>query len=366
MGAWKKEVGMIRWAAGNGRIYVPVTKDTPPDAHLAYMSERDISSPSGRKLTLISPPMIMNQIHALNRGQVGFHGHITSLQPIRPQDAPDSWEKQALQTFSSGQSEAATEGTVDGKRYFRLMRPLVIEKSCLTCHAEQGYKVGDLRGGLSISVPMDSIWGTQWPDVIHRIVTYSGIWLLGLVGIGGMSRALKQQMSQRYHAEQKLQEAHDLLEQRVTERTAELAETNYKLENEIIEHRQAEQWLLESERRFRGYFDQGLVGMAILSAEREWVEVNVRLGKMLGYPEEELLLVPWQGLIHAEDQPAVEAEFQRLLGGIVRGFVTETRLVRRDGRVFPAGLSVQCLLKPDGTIDCILVLVQDMTRLRPA
>ena len=302
----------------------------------------------------------------LNRGQVGFHGHITSLQPIRPQDAPDSWEKQALQAFSSGQSEADTEATIDGKRYFRLMRPLVIEKCCLTCHAEQGYKVGDLRGGLSISVPMDSIWGTQWPDVIHRIVTYAGIWLLGLVGIGVMSCALEQQMSQRYHAEQKLQEAHDLLEQRVTERTAELAETNHKLENEIIERRQAEQWLLESERRFRGYFDQGLVGMAILSAGREWVEVNVRLGKMLGYPEEELLMVAWQDLIHAEDRSAVEAEFQRMLGGIVRGFVTDARLVRRDGRVFHAGLSAQCMLKSDGTIDCILVLVQDMTRLRPA
>ncbi len=246
-GAWKKEAAMIRWAAGNGRVYVPITADTPPDPHLAYMPERDLSTPSGRKLTLISPPMIMNQVHALNRGQAGFHGHITSLQPIRPQDAPDPWEKQALQAFASGQSEADTEGTIDGKRYFRLMRPLVIEKSCLTCHAEQGYKVGDLRGGLSISVPMDSVWGTQWPDVIHRIVSYTGIWLLGLVGIGVMSRALEQQMSRRYQAERKLQEAHDLLERRVAERTAELAQANRNLEAENAERRQAEQWLLESE-----------------------------------------------------------------------------------------------------------------------
>jgi PAS domain S-box-containing protein len=364
-GAWKKEAAMLHWAAENGRIYVPVSKDTPPDPNLGYLSERDIATPSGKKLTLISPPMIMNQVHALNRGKVGFHGHITSLRPIRAQDAPDLWEKQALEAFSSGQSEAHAEGTIDGKRYFRFMRPLVIEKSCLTCHAEQGYKVGDLRGGLSISVPMDSIWGTQWPDVIHRIITHTVIWLVGLVGIGVMSRVLEQQMSHRYRAERKLQEAHDLLEQRVTERTAELGEANQKLENEIAERRQAEQWLLESERRFRGYFDQGLVGMAILSAEREWVEVNVRLCKMLGYREEELLLAAWQDLIHAEDRDAVEAEFRRLLGGTVRGFVTEARWVRKDNRAFHAGLSAQCLLKADGTIDCILVLIQDMTRLRP-
>ena len=120
-------------------------------------------------------------------------------------------------------------------------------------------------------------------------------------------------------------------------------------------------WLLESEQRFRGYFEQGLVGMAILTAEREWVEVNGRLCKMLGYPEEELLLKTWQDLTHPEDRPAAEAEFQRLLGGVVRGFVADTRLVRKDGRIFPAGLSAQCLQKADGTIDCILILVQDMT-----
>ncbi len=366
MGAWKKEVAMIRWAARSGGVYVPATEKTRPDPHLAYMRERDIATPSGRKLTLISPPMILSQVHALSHEQVGLHGHITSLQPIRHQDTPDPWEKEALQAFSSGQSEASTEGTIDGKRYFRLMRPLVIEKSCLTCHAEQGYHVGDLRGGLSISVPMDSVWGTQWPDVIHRILTYTGIWLLGLLGIGVMSRALKQQISQRYRAEHKLQEAHDLLEQRVTERIAELAEANRKLESEIVERRQAEQFLLESEQRFRGYFDQGLVGMAILSAERDWVEVNVRFCKMLGYSEEELLVVGWQELVHPEDRTAAEAEFQRLLGGVVRSFVADMRLVRKDGRVFHAGLSAQCLPKPDGTVDCLLVLVQDMTHRYPA
>ena len=329
------------------------------------MPERDISSPSGRKLTLISPPMITNQIYALNRGQVGFHGHITSLQPIRPQDVPDSWEKQALQAFSSGQSEADTEATIDGKRYFRLMRPLVIEKCCLTCHAEQGYKVGDLRGGLSISVPMDSMGHAvagRHPsdrdlcgDLASRPRRHWGhVARSRTTDVTTLPRGAKTPGSPRS------------ARRCVTERTAELAETNHKLENEIIERRQAEQWLLESERRFRGYFDQGLVGMAILSAGREWVEVNVRLGKMLGYPEEELLMVAWQDLIHAEDRSAVEAEFQRMLGGIVRGFVTDARLVPQGRPRFHAGLSAQCMLKSDGTIDCILVLVQDMTRLRPA
>jgi PAS domain S-box-containing protein len=128
-----------------------------------------------------------------------------------------------------------------------------------------------------------------------------------------------------------------------------------------VDRKQAEQWLLESEQRFRGYFEQNLVGMAILSAEEEWVEVNNRLCKMLGHTEAELVLKPLEQLIAAEDRPAVEHHFQQLLGGVVRGFVVASQMVRKDGGVFPAGLSAQCLKKPDGTTDCLLLLLQDMS-----
>ena len=40
--------------------------------------------------------------------------------------------------------------TIDGKVFYRYMAPLKVEKSCLTCHADQGYKVGDIRGGISV------------------------------------------------------------------------------------------------------------------------------------------------------------------------------------------------------------------------
>ena len=128
---------------------------------------------------------------------------------------------------------------------------------------------------------------------------------------------------------------------------------------EVTDRRQAEQWLLESEQRFRGYFEQGLVGMAILSADKQWVEVNERLCRMLGYTEDELLVKTWAELTHPDDLPAEDAQFQRLLSGNARGFVLDRRFVRKDGGAFRVGLSAQCLRKPDGTVDHILILVQD-------
>ena len=142
---------------------------------------------------------------------------------------------------------------------------------------------------------------------------------------------------------------------------AELAEANRGLQREIAERQHAEQWLLESEHRFRGYFEQGLVGMAMLSAERDWIEANQRVCQMLGYSEEELMGKRWADLVHPDDRPEEEVHFRQMLGGVVRGYVANQRFVRRDGKVLHASLSVQCMRKPDGAVDCILVLAQDMT-----
>ncbi len=359
-GAWRKENAVFRWAADTGRIYVPVGKKTSPDANLSYLAERDVTTPSGNELTLISPPIMMSQVHSLPGEHSGLQGHIVSLKPIRPQNEPDVWEKEAFQAFAQGRQEVVSEETVNGQRYLRYMRPLVIEDSCLMCHSEQGYKLGEIHGGLSVAVPMASIWGEQMPNVIHRVVGYGGMWILGLVGIAWMSLRLQHQMQRRYEAEQELLVAHDLLERRVAERTTELADANRSLEKEVVERKQAEQWLLTSEQRFRGYFEQGLVGMAILSAEQAWEEVNARLCKMLGYTEEEMLLTSWNQLIHPDDRPAAESQLQRLVEGTARAVVIDARLLRKDGQIIRAGLSAQCLRKPDETVDCLLLLVQEM------
>jgi PAS domain S-box-containing protein len=288
------------------------------------------------------------------------------LDPVHPDNRPDDWERAALESFAQGESEAYRQEIVDGTSYLRLIRPLRAEESCMRCHVEQKYKVGDIRGGLSIAVPMDAVWSVMSAGTLHRIAGYGGMWILGLFGIAFMSRQLRHQIARRDEAEQKLQEANDFLEHRVAQRTAELAEVNQSLESEIIDRRKAEEWLLESEQRFRGYFEQGLVGMAILTAEGEWVEVNSRLCRMLGHTADELVLKTWGELANAEDRPAVEAEFGKIFRGIARNFVADTRLIRKDGRVLPVGISAQCLQKTDGAVDCILVLVQDMTHRRPA
>ena len=84
----------------------------------------------------------------------GVIGHITSLNPIRPENGPDDWEAGALRAFDQGAAEVSTVATYQNDPYMRLMRPLYVEENCLPCHAKQGYVVGQVRGGISENVPL--------------------------------------------------------------------------------------------------------------------------------------------------------------------------------------------------------------------
>ena len=141
--AFQKDALYRKWAARHGGVYVPVTPDTLPNPHLSHIIERDITSPAGKSLTLVNPAYMTRQVLELAASEKDFvRGHITSLDPIRPENAPDQWERNALKTFESGLVEVGEVQVIDGQKYMRLMRPFLTEHECLKCHAAQGYKVG--------------------------------------------------------------------------------------------------------------------------------------------------------------------------------------------------------------------------------
>ena len=188
-----KDLVYRRWAAGHGGVYVPVTPETPPNPYLSHIPERDITTPSGKRLTLMNPAYMTRQVHELAREQYGTQGHITSLKPLRPENGPDPWEAKALAEFERGATEISSVEEMNGSRYVRMMRPMVTEAGCLKCHSHQGYKINEIRGGLSVSVPLAPYLKTakeQSPPVFWGL----GLsWVLGINGLwvakGWMRRA---------------------------------------------------------------------------------------------------------------------------------------------------------------------------------
>jgi len=82
---------------------------------------------------------------------------MTSLNPINPENSPDSFEKNALESFTNSNSEIYAKEKSNGRTDFRYMIPLFTEETCLQCHSKQGYKLGDLRGGISVKFDISNI-----------------------------------------------------------------------------------------------------------------------------------------------------------------------------------------------------------------
>ena len=180
--SFDKDAVYRRWATDAGGVYAFVTDESPPNPHLKHVRERDITTPSGRTLTLINPEYMTRQVHALE-GEHGAKGHITSLRPLRPENRPDAWEEKALKAFEAGASERVEEQTIDGQLHLRLMRPLKAEKACVKCHSAQGYKVGEVRGGVSVSVPMAPYLLNMEVQQLSMVGGHGLVWLAGLLGL---------------------------------------------------------------------------------------------------------------------------------------------------------------------------------------
>jgi len=199
--SFEKDVLYRRWNAQNGGVYVPATELTPPNPYLSNLPDRELVTPSGRQLTLVNPSYMTRQVFEIAAADNGVQGHITSLKPIRPENAPDAWEAEALKLFEAGATSVSAVQTIDGVEYFRGMNPLVTEESCLRCHATQGYQVGDIRGGISTSVPMESYNAAASNQMLRLDVGHGLIWLTGMVGLIMGSRRFRQSELKRKYAE---------------------------------------------------------------------------------------------------------------------------------------------------------------------
>lgn len=200
-GSFNKDLVYRRWAASHGGVYVPITEATPPSPYLSHVEERDIETPSGRRLTLMNPAYMTRQVYELGEEQYGARGHITSLNPIRPENAPDPWERSALEAFEQGESEISSIEMIGEVPHLRLMRPMITEEPCMKCHAQQGYQVGDVRGGISVSIPLAPYSTWAWAHEISSLSGFGLLWVIGLCGIGFGARHLRQRIIERQRAE---------------------------------------------------------------------------------------------------------------------------------------------------------------------
>ena len=149
-----QEIVLTRqWATNHNGVYVRLEPGVEPNPYLLKVPGLKvvIRDESGQPYVLKNPALITREISELAAQKGLFRFHITSLNPLNPANAPDPFETDALRKFAAGAKESFSYESRDDDVYFRYMAPLVTEQSCLACHAQQGYKEGDIRGGISVT-----------------------------------------------------------------------------------------------------------------------------------------------------------------------------------------------------------------------
>ncbi len=213
-----KDLLFREWVALHGGIYVPISDMTPPNLLIPYgiVPEREVTTPAGQQLTFVNPSYLTRQLYDLAEKEKHISGHITSLKPLSPHNQPDAWETEALQAFERGAKEYANIAKEGSLNSLRLMRPLLTDENCLPCHLQQGYKAGDIRGGISIKLPM-GLFEAPWHEQIGLVWLGHGIiWILGLTGIYAGYCGLKRRTNERDRAEEELHRVNALLESQAT------------------------------------------------------------------------------------------------------------------------------------------------------
>ena len=201
--SYNKDLIYRRWVSIQGGVYAPVSEMATANPYLK-VPNRDIMTSHGLSLTLVNPAYMTRQVNEMAKEMSGFQGHITSLNPLLPENSPDHWEKESLKTFELGTKHTDSVQMLSGKEYFRLMRPFVTEKSCLKCHAVQGYKEGDIRGGISVSIHMEPLRTIERSSMAELSLANGFLWMIGMIGIVAGTRRLRRQTLLREKLEEEL------------------------------------------------------------------------------------------------------------------------------------------------------------------
>lgn len=177
--------------------------------------------------------------------------------------------------------------------------------------------------------------GLVFDNSIHPILDNQG----GVVQLAVYARDITGQR----RAEEKLRQAHDELERRVDERTAELLKANEQLKREIKKRNEAEKTKREIKERYRLLFNSSPDAIAVhritSKGPEKTIEVNDRALKMFGYSREELLKLHPLELLEEAGRAQVPSRLKEArLQGHTR---LESNFISKNGRRIPVEISVR-------------------------
>ena len=208
------------WASKHNGVYVLAHDDIEPNP---YLEENHTYTKDGKLLIKINPAWMTRQLSEISNEKENYYFKITSLQPINPNNIPDTFEKRALEYLEKNKNQQYYT-SIDKDKY-NFLGVLKVDNSCLKCHTSQGYKIGDNIGGLRVSVPIETYKEnvnmiTSKTDLLYMITFFTTIIFICIITFT---------IHSIYKRERNIMRLNKSLEKKVKQRTKELSLANEQL-----------------------------------------------------------------------------------------------------------------------------------------
>ncbi len=330
-----KNILIVRkWVSRYNGVYVlklPGVKSNP------YLPHPDLVTTSGDTLTLKNPALVTRELSELS-GYMGgnFSFHMASLKYINPANKPDAFETSALIYFERDTSRVKQGEFYRVERYdehtiFRYVAPLYTEESCLTCHSAQGYKVGDLRGGISILVDMDRYQQAKRANIAFLLSSaFFTIIFLSILIFVALQGSVIRPLRKIEAAARKIQEGEYQFQLDVKQRDeiGNLARTFEVMRDRIQQYTRK---LEDSEKKYRSLIEHSLEAVAIVDPRGAIIDCNSKLLHLTGYQSDAIKHLRLEDLLDLGHRKQMEK------GSVSQGDSErfETLLVTRDKLQIP-------------------------------
>ncbi|HHH20981.1 MAG TPA: DUF3365 domain-containing protein [Nitratifractor sp.] len=255
-----------------------------------YLHPGFIKSDKNETLVWVNPAFMTRQISDIASRRNGFKLKITSNKLINKHNAPDEDEKKILDFF---------EKNVDTPYYwkidnnlFRFMGALKVEPECMSCHKKQGYKVGDVRGGISVS--FDAAAEFRRLNEIHKDKNQTILFLI-LAAIGTIVTLILYQ-SMRHKDESKISNLNNTLEDKVKELDSLNQNLHSRVKEELKKQRENEDMLIQQSK-------QAALGEMIGNIAHQWRQP-------IGAVSAIMMNIKWTAISHGVDKNFIDERMQ--------------------------------------------------------
>jgi PAS domain S-box-containing protein len=130
--------------------------------------------------------------------------------------------------------------------------------------------------------------------------------------------------------------------------------------SDITEQKNKDIKIRESEAKLKKFFHHSGVGIARVSLDGHWLEVNDKLCQILGYEKDELLKLTFQEITYYKDLDEDLTYVSKMIQKEIDSYEMEKRYIKKDNSLVWIKLTVTLILKENGEPNYFISVIQDI------